>query len=186
MIIFIVICLMIYGRGLLRENAAVIDEASLQITKDYLTINRYSRPGIKLSSVQGIVIHYTANPQSTAKENRDYFEGLKDSKEAKVSAHFVIGLKGEIIQCIPTTEMAYCSNKRNKDTLSIECCHKDKSGKFNTKTYNALVKLTKYLMDQYHLDSDQIIRHYDITGKKCPKYFVDHEDEWEEFKNKLS
>ena len=27
-----------------------------------------------------------------------------------------------------------------------------------------------------------MIRHYDVTGKICPKYFVDHEDAWELFK----
>ena len=27
-----------------------------------------------------------------------------------------------------------------------------------------------------------MIRHYDVTGKNCPKYFVEHEDEWEQFK----
>ena len=27
-----------------------------------------------------------------------------------------------------------------------------------------------------------MIRHYDVTGKICPKYFVEHEDAWEQFK----
>ena len=56
-------------------------------TVDLLDINEYSRPGIALEKINGIVIHYTANPKSTAKQNRDYFEGLKDSHETKASSH---------------------------------------------------------------------------------------------------
>ena len=57
---------------------------------ELLDINEYSRPGIPLEEIKGIVIHYTANPGSTAQNNRDYFEGLKDSHETKVSSHFVV------------------------------------------------------------------------------------------------
>lgn len=85
-------------------------------TVDLLDINEYSRPGIALEKINGIVIHYTANPKSTAKQNRDYFEGLKDSHETKASSHFVVGIKGEIVQCIPSSEISYASNSRNSDT----------------------------------------------------------------------
>ena len=151
-------------------------------TVDLLDINEYSRPGIALEKINGIVIHYTANPKSTAKQNRDYFEGLKDSHETKASSHFVVGIKGEIVQCIPSSEISYASNSRNSDTLSIECCHKDKSGKFTKETYQSLVELVGWLCQRFGLTSEQVIRHYDVTGKNCPKYFVEHEDEWEQFK----
>ena len=114
--------------------------------------------------------------------NRNYFEGLKDSHETKASSHFVVGIKGEIVQCIPSSEISYASNSRNSDTLSIECCHKDKSGKFTKETYQSLVELVGQLCQRFGLTSEQVIRHYDVTGKNCPKYFVEHEDEWEQFK----
>lgn len=151
-------------------------------TVDLLDVNEYSRPGIALEKINGIVIHYTANPGSTAQQNRDYFEGLKDSHETKVSSHFVVGIKGEIVQCIPSSEISYASNSRNGDTISIECCHKDKSGKFTKATYRSLVELVGWLCQRFGLTSDQVIRHYDVTGKNCPKYFVEHEDKWEQFK----
>ena len=151
-------------------------------TVDLLDVNEYSRPGIALEKINGIVIHYTANPGSTAQQNRDYFEGLKDSHETKASSHFVVGIKGEIVQCIPSSEISYASNSRNSDTISIECCHKDKSGKFTKATYRSLVKLVGWLCQRFGLTSDQVIRHYDVTGKNCPKYFVEHEDKWEQFK----
>lgn len=147
-----------------------------------LDVNEYSRPGIPLKKIKGVVVHYTANPGSTAAENRNYFEGLKDSHETKVSSHFVIGIEGEIVQCIPSSEIAYASNSRNDDTLSIECCHKDETGEFTQATYDSLVKLVGWLCYRFDLKSSDVIRHYDVTEKICPKYFVDHPDAWEQFK----
>ena len=142
----------------------------------------YTYPEIKLEKVKGIVVHYTANPGSTAMENRNYFEGLKDSHKTFASSHFVVGLDGEIIQCIPTKEVAYASNDRNSDTLSIECCHYAENGKFTEKTYSSLVKLCAYLCHRFGLTQDDIIRHYDVTGKNCPKYFVEHPKVWKRFR----
>lgn len=153
-----------------------------EIDVELLTVNPYSRPGIALKAVKGIVVHYTANPGSSAMANRNYFENLKESQDRKVSSHFVVGLDGEIIQCIPTKEIAYASNDRNTDTLSIECCHPDETGEFTEDTYDSLVQLTAWLCKRFSLDRDDVIRHFDVTGKNCPRYFVEHEDAWEQFK----
>lgn len=147
-----------------------------------LTVNEYSRPGIATDPIEGIVIHYTANPGSTAQQNRDYFENLKDTHSAKVSSNFIVGLDGEIIQCVPTSEMAYASNSRNQDTVSIECCHPDDTGEFTEATYESVVRLTAFLCSKFNLTEESVIRHYDVTGKICPKYFVEHEDAWNTFK----
>lgn len=151
-----------------------------------LTVNEYSRPGTKLDKVNGIVIHYVGNPGTTALQNRSYFESLKDTHKTSASSHFVIGMEGEIVQCIPTVEVAYCSNQRNNDTISIECCHEKKDGKFSEKTYDSLVHLTAFLCCKYDLEIEDIIRHYDITEKECPKYYVTHEDKWVQFKKDVA
>ena len=152
-----------------------------------LTPNEFSRPQIALEQINGIVVHYTGNPGTTAQDNRDYFEGLKDGSNGTfASSHFVIGLDGEIIQCIPSGEISYASNDRNYDTLSIECCHPDESGRFTEETYQSLVELTAWLCVHFDVPVDGVIRHYDVTGKECPKYFVDHEDAWEQFKNDVA
>ena len=147
-----------------------------------LTVNEYSRPGTALEKVTGIVVHYTANPGTTAQQNRDYFNSLQDGHGASVSSHFIVGLDGEIVQCIPTQEVAYASNERNHDTVSIECCHPDATGKFNQETYISMVRLTAFLCAKYNLDAEAVIRHYDVTEKNCPKYFVENEDAWKLFK----
>lgn len=150
-----------------------------------LPINKYSRSGKALETVKGIVVHYTANPGTTARQNRDYFAGLAETGETSASSHFVVGLSGEIVQCIPCNEIAYASNNRNKDTISIECCIEDETGKFNDDTYQSLVKLVTWLMGRYDLNVDDVIRHYDVTGKNCPKYFVENPKAWEQFKTDL-
>lgn len=148
-----------------------------------LTPNTHSRPQLPLTQINAIVVHYTANPGSTAQENRDYFENLSDSDgDVYVSSHFVIGLNGEIIQCIPSSEMSYASNDRNTDSIAIECCHPDESGKFTAATYSSLVELTAWLCKAFDLTPDDVIRHYDITGKDCPKYYVENPEAWENFK----
>ena len=169
-----------YGRE--RQGHLDVDASQPDINVQLLDINEYSRPGTEVEKIRGIVIHYTANPGSTAQNNRDYFEGLKDSHETSVSSHFVVGLEGEIIQCVPTWEMAYASNSRNVDTVSIECCHPDETGKFNRKTYRSVVELTAWLCQKFGLTEEDVIRHYDVTGKACPLYYVEYEKKWEEFK----
>lgn len=164
------------------DTTSVQWEGAPPINVELLTPNEWSRPQIALQQIDGIVVHYTANPGSTAQQNHDYFEGLKDSQSTKASSHFIIGLDGEVIQCIPSSEWAYASNNRNSDTLSIECCHPDESGQFTDATYQSLVQLTGWLCHRFGLSSEDVIRHYDVTGKDCPKYFVEHEDAWVQFR----
>ncbi|MCD7708676.1 MAG: peptidoglycan recognition protein family protein [Clostridiales bacterium] len=161
----------------------IADEPELDV--ELLPINPYSRPGIALEEVNGIVIHYTANPGTTALQNRNYFANLAETQETSASSHFIVGLGGEIVQCIPCSEIAYASGERNSDTISIECCIEDDTGRFNSKTYDSLIKLTTWLMGRYELDTSDVIRHYDVSGKNCPKYYVENPGAWTLFKSDL-
>ena len=154
----------------------------MEIIKELLTINPYSRPGTKRSKTTKVAVHWVGNAGSKAINNRNYFESLKD-KKIYASSHYIIGLEGEIIQCIPEDEIAYTTNSANAYSIGIECCHPDWTGKFNDKTYNSMVKLFADICKRYKLNPlTDIIRHYDITKKECPKYFVDHPDKFEQFK----
>lgn len=113
------------------------------------------------------------------KENRSYFANLAETQERSASAHFIIGYEGELIQCIPLEEQAYAVATRNEDSVSIECCYLDEDGKFTQETYDTLVHTLAWLMQEYHLSEDDILRHYDCGGKMCPLYYVEHEDAWE-------
>ncbi len=155
------------------------------IQEDYLTPNEYSRPQTPLKEINAVVIHYTANPGTTAANNRNYFEGLASRRTTSASSHYIIGLKGEVIQCIPLNEIAFASNDRNADTVSIECCHEDETGKFNEATYQSMVSLTAALCVEFDLKEEDIIRHYDVTGKLCPLYFVENEEAWLQFRKEV-
>lgn len=151
-------------------------------TEDLLPMNEYSRPGETLPEVKDIFVHYTANPGTSAAQNRSYFEQQKDMHEASVSAHFIIGYEGEIIQCVPLNEIAYAVQTRNYDSVSIECCYKAEDGSFTKETYDSLLSLLAWLTDTYDLDTSHILRHYDCGGKKCPLYYTEHEEAWEQLK----
>lgn len=167
-------------QGLPGEDIEVPD----YVQKDYLTVNEWSRPGTELEKINGVVLHYVGNPGTTAQANRNYFESLSSGAEGTyASSHFVVGLEGEVIQCIPLTEVAYASNGRNNDTVSIEVCHPDETGEFSPVTYQRAVELTAWLCQTFDLDPEtDVIRHYDVTGKICPKYYVDDPEAWDAFR----
>ena len=184
LLIFVIVAVVgIWVRNLIGTKQKVENLGKAEVPEwidtQIIDIDGVSRNGTHLKKIKDIVIHYVGNPGSTAQQNRDFYNKASSS----VSSHFVVGLKGEIIQCLPLDEMSAASNWRNGDTISIEVCHPDSTGKFKKKTYKALVKLTAWLEGLCDLDETHIIRHYDITGKECPRYFVQHEDKWKKFKN---
>lgn len=163
------------GKITVRELAAMQVPGYVDI--QIIDVDGDSRRGTQLSGVNDIVIHYVGNPGTTAQQNRGWYA----NPQSTVSSHFLVGLEGEVIQCIPLNEKSSASNHRNGDTISIEVCHPDASGKFNDATYDALVELTAWLAAQCGLDTEHVIRHYDVTGKECPRYFVRNEQAWQQF-----
>ena len=129
------------------------------VQKDLLPVNPWSRPGTPLEKIDGVVIHYVGNPDTTAQANRNYFASLASGEEG-----------------------TYASNERNEDTIAIEVCHPDETGEFSDVTYWRTVELTAWLCNTFHLDPEKdVIRHYDVTGKRCPLYYVEHPEAWEDF-----
>ena len=168
------------GRGLPAEGVEVPDNLQAAISKG----NNRSPPPPPPEKVDGVVIHYVGNPSTTAQANRNYFESLSSGEtETYASSHFVVGLEGEVIQCIPLTEIAYASNIRNDDTVAIEVCHPDETGEFSPVTYQRVVELTAWLCRTFGLDPEtDVIRHYDVTEKLCPLYYVEHPEAWDAFR----
>lgn len=164
------------------ENRSVKPE----ILEDFLSPNEYSRPGEPLPEVTELFVHYTANAGTSAAQNRSYFENLGITGETSASAHFVIGYEGEIVQCLPLDEIGYAVKEHNYNSLSIECCYLKESGEFEDATYRSLIRLLGWLMREYDLNISDIRRHYDAGGKKCPLYYVEHEDAWEQLKKDLA
>lgn len=165
-------------RLLPRQRVARLEQVTVPASVEQALLPvGYARSGRRLEDIRGIVIHYVGNPDTTAMNNRNYFA----REDTEVCSHFVVGLEGEVVQCVPLWERSAASNQRNKDTISIEVCHPDETGKFNEDTYTSLVRLTAWLCRETNLKPDAVIRHYDVTGKACPLYYVRHPDAWNTF-----
>ncbi len=164
-----------------REVIKANDTERPPVTENFLTVNEYSRPGEELKKIKNVFVHYTANKGTSAAQNRSYFENLGTTGETSASAHFIIGYEGEIIQCIPLNEIAYAVMGRNYDSVSIECCYLEEDGKFTDATYRSLIQLSAWLLREYKLAPEDMRRHYDEGGKKCPLYYVEHEEAWQQF-----
>ena len=143
----------------------------MTIQEMFLTPNKYSRPQIPLKEVKKIAVHYVGRPNSSAIANRNYFENCKEGGRY-VSSHYIVGLKGEVIQCIPLNEWSYCTNQANGYSISIETCHPKSDGIFNDSTYVSLCELCAMLLKKFNLTTNDLIRHYDITQKTCPLHWT--------------
>jgi len=151
----------------------------MQIT-DMLLTNKNARPGTKITP-RGLVIHWTANEGkgANAVANRNYFN--KPTTEA--SAHYIVDDK-QIVRCLPENEMGYhvgakqykpeavakLSSYPNNCTIGIEMCV-NADGNFQ-ETYRRTVELAADILKRHGWGVDRLWRHFDITGKNCPAYFV--------------
>ena len=140
--------------------------------------------------IEYIVIHYTSNEGDTAQNNAVYFSRQKLNPPA--SAHYFVD-ENEIWQSVLDTDTAWhCGAKtyrhkycRNDNSLGIEICMNDKDDNIRLKSIANAIKLTKMLMQKYNIGIDNIIRHYDVTGKDCPRPMVEDENLWTSFKQSL-
>ena len=147
-----------------------------------------SRPA---SSIEYIVIHYTGTDGGSAHNNGLYFK----NNALKTSAHYFVD-SDMITQSVPDDYVAYhCGANyykhkecRNYNSIGIEICDEVKNGVIypTAKTIQNTLALTRSLMDKYCIPADHIIRHYDVTGKNCPAYWVDDTKWKKEFWNKLN
>lgn len=174
----------------------------MQIEKNYITPNEYSRPARLRPELKAIVIHWTANPAADAKQNRDYFESKKTGMGGYSSAHYIIDQSGLIIAAIPENEIAYhcgtnaidpesgkvytdearrrfgryATNKSSPNycTIGVELCPIDAAGNFTDETINAAVELCADICSRYNLTAQDITTHHNIVGwKDCPKLWTE-------------
>lgn len=143
--------------------------------------------------IDWIVVHFTANDGDSDESNAKYFK----NNIVKASAHYFID-DDSVTQSVPDNYIAYSvgGNKypntkgakyfsvcNNIDSLNIELCDTVKNGKndLSAKTRANAVEFIREKAKQYGIDRKHVIRHYDVTGKCCPKYFVEDEKAWNEF-----
>lgn len=151
--------------------------------------------------VQYIVIHYTGS-EGTAANNVSYF----NNGNRGASAHYFVDRSGEIREyCDPARYYAwhcggslesshhpYYGKCTNRNSIGIEICthYNGSNWEFTSAAVSAAVELTKYLMGKFGVPAERVIRHYDVTGKACPRVpgwgAVGGSDEWNKFKARLT
>lgn len=136
-----------------------------------------------------IVVHYTSNKGDTAKNNADYFAREK----VGASAHFFVD-ETEVWESVPENYIAWhCGAKqykhsecRNTNSIGVEICMNDRAGKVRQGSIDHAARLVRELMQRYKIPPERVLRHYDVTGKYCPRPMVDNPALWQAFKNKLT
>lgn len=167
----------------------------VQIVKDFIQINPFTRPARKNYGIKGIVEHYTASNGATAKNIRDYFNGTCIRKKRYASAQYAVD-KHEIRQLIPDNEVAYHAHDNSRcypselgtnanfSTIGIEMCV-EYDGTLHPDTVKNAMRLTAYLLKKYNLPVSRVYRHHDITGKNCPAMWVSNPSEFVKFKQEV-
>ncbi len=108
----------------------------------------------------------------TAKADKESTHKIVIHSECEENVHYAIKAKGEVAELLPV----------EGNVIVIKYSADAKDGNMSEESYVALVALTAQLIDEYELEIDDIIRHYDTSEKTCPEYFVEYESAWEDFK----
>lgn len=156
------------------------------IRQNLTTVNFNSRG----TNPTWIVIHNTYNHTSkagTAYNNTVYFKNVYRG----ASAHYFIDDGDEIWQCVKDTDSAWHvgdaasrNGAGNWNAIGIEVCETN-DGYFTDKEQQNLTWLVTQLMRKYGIDANHVCRHYDVTGKSCPWYYVSAR-RWEQLKSQIT
>ncbi|MFW5434368.1 N-acetylmuramoyl-L-alanine amidase [Paenibacillus apiarius] len=127
------------------------------------------RPGLAMVPAY-ITIHNTGNPTSTAKNERGWLTNPSNNQTA--SYHIVVDER-EAVECIPLNENAWHAGDGNGDgnrkSIGIEICE---SGNY-AKTLENAADLVAKMLKERGWGVDRLRRHYDWSGKICPRLMYD-------------
>lgn len=131
-----------------------------------------------------IVVHYFG-ALGTAASVAEWFK----NPQAQASAHYAVDEGETIYRCVKETDIAWhCGDGqkhpvcRNWNSIGIEIRPKKLNPKriaacdadwfFDRKALDNAEWLIRRLMKQYKIPAGNILRHYDVSGKLCPRPFV--------------
>lgn len=129
------------------------------------------------AAIDMIVIHDTETPG--VRDARTIWRHFAN-EASRVSAHYIIGKDGEIVQCVPdglrawhTGESYYLGEDHLNDrSIGIELVNAQTGADpFTNSQYRSLVRLVSYLVNVHAIPMDRIVGHKEITLK--PEYKKD-------------
>ena len=143
--------------------------------------------------VRYIVMHYTANNGDTARNNCDYYHRVGG---LQASAHYFCDEHGAMQSVRECDTAWHCGARaywhpecRNANSIGIEMCSRkraDGSYYIKPETVANAAALAREIMQRYGIDTEHVVRHYDVTGKRCPMPWVDDPAQWAAFKDMLT
>ena len=160
---------------------------------EFIACNTDNYRAGRTQPVRYIVMHYTANNGDTARNNCDYYHRVGG---LQASAHYFVDEHGAMQSVREGDTAWHCGARaywhpecRNGNSIGIEMCSRkraDGSYYIKPETVANAAALAKDIMQRYGIDSDHVLRHYDVTGKRCPMPWVDDQAQWVAFKDMLT
>lgn len=168
--------------------------------KEYTNIANRKNYGSKrsLTSIEYIVIHYTANDGDCDENNGKYFH----NNVVYASAHDFVD-SNSVTHSVPYDYVAYSVGgiyKKDKhggkyyqkctnyNSVSVELCDDLKNGSIypTQATIDNAIALTVSLCKKFNVNpKTNVIRHYSVNFKRCPEYWLDDSKWKKEFLNKV-
>ena len=138
----------------------------------HIPIRPDRRPGVK-AKMTSITIHNTANPRSTAINERNWL--VNPSNKRIASWHIAVD-DNIAVEAIPLDEVAYHAGTTagNQTSIGIEVCE---SGD-QVKTWNNAVKLVAKMLHDRGWTTERVRTHKSWSGKNCPRLILPR---WREF-----
>lgn len=129
-------------------------------------------------SIDGVAYHYTATSAS-AHNNLVYFS----RSGANASAHLFVDKDGTIRQSVKFDDTAWAVGNfaENQRTISVEVVSAGED--FTEAQISACAEIWAWAVATYGVT--RCIRHYDVTGKRCPAPYVDA-DKWSALKSRIT
>ena len=155
---------------------------------EFIACNTDNYRAGRTQPVRYIVMHYTANNGDTAKNNCDYYHRVGG---LQASAHYFVDEHGAMQSVRECDTAWHCGARaywhpecRNANSIGIEMCSRkraDGSYYILPETVANAAALAKDIMQRYGIDTEHVLRHYDVTGKRCPMPWVDDPAQWTAF-----
>ena len=155
---------------------------------EFIACNTDNYRAGRTQPVRYIVMHYTANNGDTARNNCDYYHRVGG---LQASAHYFVDEHGAMQSVRECDTAWHCGARaywhpecRNGNSIGIEMCSRkraDGSYYIKPETVANAAALAREIMQRYGIDTEHVVRHYDVTGKRCPMPWVDDPAQWTAF-----
>lgn len=153
----------------------------------------------KASQIKYLVYHYTGNDGDTDANNALFYR----DNIVGASAHYFVD-DDSVTRSVPDLMVAWAVGGKkwsdcaktgggkfygivtNANSISIEMCDTRRDGQLmaTEATLARAAQLGRELMEKYNIPIERVVRHFDVTGKHCPTYFME-EAAWAAFKKRL-